>query len=136
MGDITWTLPSDVVSDHKFNVVIDLIEAGIKLFLNQRNQIPVPVEHLSREVQQQVQVPTVPNRSTHRPTTGTSNVAPLNENVPHKADEVRIGNQPQAAASKLPPDYVDPRIKIRSLVRFTLEIHVINFQYLTNGLNF
>jgi len=49
-GYIPWTIPVDVDEAVVPSVVSTLIQSGIKLFLHQRNQIPVPVEQLGKRL--------------------------------------------------------------------------------------
>jgi hypothetical protein len=50
MGDLHWQLPAthQLSSQNKGTVVSNLIQAAVKMFLHQRNQIPLPYEQLSK----------------------------------------------------------------------------------------
>jgi hypothetical protein len=50
MGDLHWQLPAthQLISQNKGTVVSNLIQAAVKMFLHQRNQIPLPYEQLSK----------------------------------------------------------------------------------------
>jgi hypothetical protein len=50
MGDLHWQLPAthQLIFQNKGTVVSNLIQAAVKMFLHQRNQIPLPYEQLSK----------------------------------------------------------------------------------------